>query len=120
MTASQQQHVRIDELPAEQLQGLGKQIEKELDRLQQSASILSNLATEYQVSNNAVEEIGRLQDGALCACIAAVHSGVAAVLHVLVSPPSVCSELLRLHMPTARQPPQIGCRKHVAYFPEQS
>ena len=65
MTNGQPQHVRIDELPAERLDMLGKQLDKELARLQQSASILSNLATEYQVSNNAVEEVGRLEDGAL-------------------------------------------------------
>jgi hypothetical protein len=60
----QQQHVRIDSLPTEKLDYLGKQLDREMAKMQQSASILSNLASEYQVSETAVRELKALEDGA--------------------------------------------------------
>jgi hypothetical protein len=60
--------VRIDTLPNEQLQHLGKQLEQDLVRLQQSAQLLASLAGEYQVSESAVQELKELEDGAVHQC----------------------------------------------------
>lgn len=62
--AQQQKSVRIDSLPSEQLDHLGKQLDRELSRLQQSASMLATLANEYSVSESAVQELKSLSDGA--------------------------------------------------------
>jgi hypothetical protein len=56
--------VRIDTLPSEQLQHLGKQLEQDLFRLQQSAQLLASLAGEYQVSESAVQDLKELEEGA--------------------------------------------------------
>jgi hypothetical protein len=62
----QVQTVRVDTLPNEKLDYLGKQLEVELGRLHQSAGILRSLAQEYQTSGTAVQELKDLEDGAAC------------------------------------------------------
>ena len=60
---SKAEPIRIDTLPPDKLDYLGKQLDRELARLQQSAQILEGLAQEYQTSSSAVEELKDLEDG---------------------------------------------------------
>lgn len=68
MAANEQQGqtIRVDTLPNDKLDYLGKQLDVELGKLHQSANILRSLAQEYQTSGTAVHEIKDLEDGAAC------------------------------------------------------
>ena len=59
----QQKGVPIASLPTDQLDRVGKQLDREVSRLQQSAQFLGSLASEYTMSSKAVQELKELQDG---------------------------------------------------------
>ena len=73
---SGQQGVRIDTLPTADLDYVGKQLDREFARLQQSAQYLSKVANEFQLSRNAIHELKTLEDGAH----ATLHCAIAASL----------------------------------------
>lgn len=61
---SKQEPIRIDTLPAEQLDRIGKSLDRELTGLQRSAQILEGLAQQFRTSASAVEELNELENGA--------------------------------------------------------
>ena len=89
--AQQQKTIRIDSLPTDQLDHLGKQLDRELNRLQQSANMLATLANEYSVSESAVQELKTLSDGAHRSLV--VSNGFA--VHSSAKSGELCVQLMR-------------------------
>lgn len=65
------QPTRIDGLGSDQLQYLGKQLETDLQRLEQSAGTLDRMATQYNQSATAVEELQETEEGTEHPCVSA-------------------------------------------------
>ena len=67
------QPTRIDTLSVEQLHQLGRQLEADLNRLNQTVGTIQGVATQYHQSGTAVEELKGAEEGEL-SCVQLLDS----------------------------------------------